>query len=199
MTAMAHVVDRARAGDREAFGELYAAYQPQVYAVVFHRTGDRQLAEDLTSETFARALARIETFTWQGRDIGAWLATIARNLVTDHFKSARTNRETPVGDMRDLDRTTGDPTDQVADDFARRDQAHAADDFARRDQAHAVRQAVAGLTGPQKEILRLRFWGELPFADIARTTGRTVSSAKMHRTRALDKLRRRLGPLAEAG
>jgi RNA polymerase sigma-70 factor (ECF subfamily) len=187
MTAMSHVVDRARAGDREAFGELYAAYQPQVYAVVFHRTGDRQLAEDLTSETFARALARIETFTWQGRDIGAWLATIARNLVTDHFKSARTNRETPVGDMRDLDRTTGDPTDQVADDFARRDQAH------------AVRQAVAGLTGPQKEILRLRFWGELPFADIARTTGRTVSSAKMHRTRALDKLRRRLGPLAEAG
>jgi RNA polymerase sigma-70 factor, ECF subfamily len=109
VTPRTGTVDRARSGDREAFGELYAAYQGQVYAVVYHRTGDRHLTEDLTSETFAWALAHIETFTWQGRDIGAWLATIARNVVTDHYKSARTNRETPVGDIHDLDRTTCDP------------------------------------------------------------------------------------------
>jgi RNA polymerase sigma-70 factor (ECF subfamily) len=178
VTAPAGLVDRARAGDREAFGELYAAHRMLVYRFVHRRTGDHALAEDLTGETFLRALAAISRFTWQGADFEAWLVTIARNLVTDHYKSARTKRETPVGDIHDVDRATGDPADQVVDDLARREHAH------------AVRQALATLSWSQQEILRLRFWGELPFADIARTTGRTVSSAKMRKTRALAKLRR---------
>ena len=51
------------------------------------------LAEDLTSETFFRALRSMNSFRWQGKDFGAWLMTIARNLTTDHFKAGRTRLE----------------------------------------------------------------------------------------------------------
>jgi RNA polymerase sigma-70 factor (ECF subfamily) len=75
-----------------------------VFRFVYFRVGNRQLAEDLTSDTFLRALKRIGSFTWQGRDLGAWLVTIARNLVADHFKSGRYRLEVTTGDVLDADR-----------------------------------------------------------------------------------------------
>ncbi len=65
-----------------------------MYRFCYHRTSSTQLAEDLTSETFFRALRAINSFRWQGRDFGAWLTTIARNLITDHYKSSRSRLET---------------------------------------------------------------------------------------------------------
>ncbi|SNT56295.1 RNA polymerase sigma-70 factor, ECF subfamily [Actinacidiphila glaucinigra] len=83
------LVERAQAGEREAFAALYDHYGDTVYRKVYYRVGGKATAEDLTSETFLCALRRIGTFTWQGRDFGAWLVTIARNLVSDHFTSSR--------------------------------------------------------------------------------------------------------------
>ena len=80
---------------------LYDRYLNLVYRYVYFRVGSHPLAEDLTSETFLRALRRIADFTWQGRDFGAWLVTIARNLVTDHFKSGSYRLEVPTGEVID--------------------------------------------------------------------------------------------------
>lgn len=91
--AIRAAVDAAVAGDRDAFGIVWAAYQLEVFRYVYYRVAARDLAEDLTSETCLRALRRIETFSWTGRDFGAWLVTIARNLISDHFKSHRHKRE----------------------------------------------------------------------------------------------------------
>ena len=74
------LVELARGGDTEAFGLLYDHYQPSVYRFLYYRTRSVTLAEDLTSETFFRALRSMNNFRWQGRDLGAWLMTIARNL-----------------------------------------------------------------------------------------------------------------------
>ena len=93
------LVTRAQSGDGEAFGALYDQYVDMVYRYVLHRVGDRQVAEDLTSETFLRALRRLSSFTWQGRDIGAWFVTIARNLVADHYKSSRYRLELTTDDV----------------------------------------------------------------------------------------------------
>ena len=75
-------------------------------ATCYHRVGDRALAEDVTSETFVRALRRIDSLSFQGRDVGAWLVTIARNIVLDHVKSSRYRLEVTTADMRDADRAT---------------------------------------------------------------------------------------------
>jgi RNA polymerase sigma-70 factor (ECF subfamily) len=83
------LVAAAQQGDQNAFGQLYDRYVDVVFRFVLFRVGDRPLAEDLTSETFLRALRRISSVSYQGRDVGAWFVTIARNLVLDHVKSSR--------------------------------------------------------------------------------------------------------------
>lgn len=92
-------VRAAQAGDREAFGRLYGRYQPQVLRFVHRRVGDHALAEDLTSEAFVRALRRLETLRERRADPGAWLTTIARNLVADHRKSSRSRFDRAVAEV----------------------------------------------------------------------------------------------------
>src|SRR5690606_21746906 len=63
---MMDLVERAQAGEADAFGRLYDQYSDTVYRYIYYRVGGKATAEDLTSETFLRALRRIGTFTWQG-------------------------------------------------------------------------------------------------------------------------------------
>src|SRR5947209_9039991 len=95
------LVEAAQAGDREAFGQLYGRYVSGVSGFLGNRVRDRGLVEDLTSETFARALRRIDSVRDQGRDLGAWLTTIARNLVVDHTRSSRYQRDTLTAQIAD--------------------------------------------------------------------------------------------------
>lgn len=170
------IVDRARGGDREAFGVLYARYQPQIYTYLWRHTHNRELSEDLTNDVFVRALARIGTFTWRGSDFGAWLATIARNLLLDHYKSARYRREAPTGDMYGQDLAVGDIGEQVTEYLTRTDVLA------------ELRKALAGLTPDQWECLWLRYWHDLPFGEIGQRMDRSMSAAKMLKERALQNL-----------
>ena len=92
-TRLIALVELARSGDKEAFGQLYDHYHQSVYRFLYYRTRSANLAEDLTADTFFRALRSMSNFRWQGKDFGAWLMTIARNLCTDHFKG----RQDPAG------------------------------------------------------------------------------------------------------
>ena len=92
------LVTAAQEGDGEAFGQLYDRYVDTVFRFIYFRVNDRALAEDFTSETFLRALRRIGSVNYQGRDIGAWFVTIARNIILDHMKSARNRLEITTDD-----------------------------------------------------------------------------------------------------
>ena len=112
-TRLIALVELARKGDSDAFGMLYDHYQGSVYRFLFYRTRSSTLAEDLTSETFFRALRNMQNFRWQGKDFGAWLMTIARNLATDHFKAGRTRLEFATEDMGVHDDATEGPEHAV--------------------------------------------------------------------------------------
>jgi RNA polymerase sigma-70 factor, ECF subfamily len=84
--AIWRLVQSVQAGDTAAFGPIYHRYAGYLSSYVQQRVANRQTAEDITSETFTKALRGINGFTWQGRDFGAWLTTIARNLIVDHYK-----------------------------------------------------------------------------------------------------------------
>ncbi|MFI8215770.1 sigma-70 family RNA polymerase sigma factor [Streptomyces sp. NPDC085932] len=112
---IAQCVARAQAGDSAAFALLYAAYSDTVYRYVYYRTGGRSIAEDLCSEAFTRAFQRLDTFTWTGRDFGAWLVTIARNLVADHFASSRFKLEVTTGELLDADDVERSPEEVVVE------------------------------------------------------------------------------------
>ncbi|MFD6425075.1 sigma-70 family RNA polymerase sigma factor [Streptomyces sp. NPDC060198] len=171
---------RARNGDREAFASLYNEHHTELSRYIRLRVCDVHLAEDLVQETFLRALRRISSFTWQGRNFGAWLVTIARNLITDHFRSARARLETVVGDILDVDTTV--------------DSAEAAG--LRALAVESVHTALLKLTPEQYGAIRLRFLGELSIAETATVMGRTEGSIKLLTYRGMASLRSRLAVAA---
>jgi RNA polymerase sigma-70 factor (TIGR02952 family) len=167
------LVALAQDGDREAFAQLYDAYVDTVFRYLLVRVADRALAEDLTSETFLRALRRIDTFTWQGRDIAAWFVTIARNLVADHVKSARFRFEVTTADMRDADERVDAPDREV---------------LARLRDERLV-EAIRGLRPEQAECITLRFLQGLSLAETARVLDRSEGAVKQLQLRGTRALR----------
>jgi RNA polymerase sigma-70 factor (ECF subfamily) len=166
-------VDRARAGDAEAFGRIYDRYADTVFRFIYYRVGNRWLAEDLTSETFLRALRRIGSFAWQGRDIGAWLVTIARNLVADHFKSGRYRLEIPTGDILDADREDRGPEgspDSAAINYLTN---------------VTLLTAVKQLTPEQQETVVLRYLLGLSTRETAQVMGKNEGAIKALTFRAV--------------
>ncbi len=165
-------VARAQHGDAEAFGRLYDHYVTMVYRYLHHRVGDRTLAEDFTSETFVRALRRIDSLSFQGRDVGAWLVTIARNIVRDHVKSSRYRLEVTTADMRDADRGTEGPEDAVVSRLTH----------------EQLLACVRQLGSEQQECISLRFLQGLSVAETAAVMGKKDGAIKALQHRAVRRL-----------
>jgi RNA polymerase sigma-70 factor (ECF subfamily) len=172
------LVDLATGGDAEAFGQLYDHYAPGVYRFVLYRVGSRPLAEDLTSETFMRALRSIQKFTWQGKDFGAWLTTIARNLVTDHFKSGRSRLEIVSDDVPDRRSAIAQPEIDVLSHLTN----------------EALYAAVSQLSAEQRDCVLMRFIQGLSIAETAAALGRSEGAVKQLQLRAVRALAKLVDP-----
>lgn len=174
------LVQRAQTGDAEAFGELYDKYVDQVYRYIAYRVASSQLAEDLTSETFLRALRRISSFTWQGRDVGAWFVTIARNLIADHYKSGRYRLELTADDVTAVHGaaqvTTAGPESEVLEAM----------------QNKVLLEAVKQLNAEQQECIVLRFLQGLSVSETAQVMGKNDGAIKALQYRAIRTLGRLL-------
>ncbi|MEO7350731.1 MAG: sigma-70 family RNA polymerase sigma factor [Marmoricola sp.] len=166
------LVELARKGDSEAFGLLYDHYHASVYRFLYYRLGSVPLAEDLTAETFFRALRSMSTFRWQGKDFGAWLMTIARNLTTDHFKAGRTRLERTTEDMSTLDSTTEGPESAVLASLTN----------------EALLEALSELPTEQRECLVMRFLQGLSIAETAEILGRSSGAVKQLQLRGVRNL-----------
>lgn len=163
------LVDLARQGDAEAFGELYDHYMPGIFRFVYYRLGSRALAEDLTSETFVRSLRSIQRFQWQGRDFGAWLTTIARNLLTDHYKSSRARLELVTDDVPEPAKAEAGPEDDVVTALSN----------------EVLMEAVNGLSPEQRDCILLRFISGFSIAQTSAALDRSEGAVKQLQLRAI--------------
>jgi RNA polymerase sigma-70 factor, ECF subfamily len=166
------LVHLAQAGDGEAFGQLYDRYMDVVFRFIYFRVNDRALAEDFTSETFLRALRRIGTISYQGRDIGAWFITIARNIVLDHMKSARHRLEVTTADTLEGKEQAESTEDAVLNVL----------------QSERLMQAIAQLGDEQRECVMLRFLHGLSVSETAHVMGKNDGAIKALQHRAVRKL-----------
>jgi RNA polymerase sigma-70 factor (ECF subfamily) len=170
------LVERARDGDPTAFASLYDRYVERVYRFVVYRVGgDSALAEDITSEVFLRALRKIKGFTWQGRDVGAWFLTIARNLVLDHFKSGRHRLES-VGFEAP---PAGGVGDEVVD---------AEDEALSRITNKDLYKAISRLGSEQQEVIYWRFLQGYSVGETAAAMGKSDGAIKALQYRAVKAL-----------
>lgn len=161
----------------DAFGSLYQRYEPLVRGYVRRRLPDHHLVEDITSDTFLRALTGIAAVHDQGRDVGAWLTTIARNLILDQVKSGRARRETLIGEPPE------GPTDDPPEALLLTRMASA-----------EVRAAVSALPEGMRACISYRFFADMSLADTATAMHRTSGAVRSLTYRAIRMLGRRLGP-----
>ncbi|KAA1419532.1 sigma-70 family RNA polymerase sigma factor [Nocardioides humilatus] len=166
------LVELARGGDADAFGLLYDHYQPSIYRFLYYRTRSIVVAEDLTSETFFRALRNMASFRWQGKDFGAWLMTIARNLATDHFKAGRTRLEMTTEDMGQHDDSTEGPETAVLASLTN----------------EILLSALTELPNEQKDCLVMRFLQGMSIAETAQVLGRSEGAIKQLQLRGVRNL-----------
>jgi len=166
------LVELARGGDADAFGLLYDHYQPSIYRFLYYRTRSIVVAEDLTSETFFRALRNMASFRWQGKDFGAWLMTIARNLATDHFKAGRTRLEMTTEDMGQHDDATDGPETAVLASLTN----------------EILLEALTELPNEQKDCLVMRFLQGMSIAETAAVLGRSEGAIKQLQLRGVRNL-----------
>ncbi|MFD0199343.1 MULTISPECIES: sigma-70 family RNA polymerase sigma factor [Saccharothrix] len=167
-----NLVRAAQGGDTDAFGALYDRYVDVVYRYVLFRVSDRTLAEDVTSETFLRALRSIGSISYQGRDVGAWFVTIARNIVFDHVKSSRYRLEVTTAELADNREVTDGPEQEVLTDATNAE----------------LLRCVAQLGDDQRECITLRFIQGLSVAETAARMGRNEGAIKALQHRAVRRL-----------
>ncbi|MER8187167.1 sigma-70 family RNA polymerase sigma factor [Kitasatospora sp. NPDC094015] len=176
---MSTLIDHARAGDPVAWSEFYLRYRAPLVSYLLRRTnGDRALAEDLTQETFVRAMRAIRGYRWTGTDFSAWLMTIARNLLNDHSRRAM-NTEIPVLEVPERD--SGVSVEGLVISAFESAESTARLEF-----------AMTKLTRAQREALRMRYWDGLTAQQISQRTGKGVGAIKTLGYRARVRLRQEL-------
>lgn len=170
-------IKSCQAGDRQAFGQLYDQYIKKIYAFVYAKTGHRETAEDLVSQTFFKALDSIDKFKFDGQGtFQSWLYTIARNLIIDNYR--RQKNDIDINDCWDL-----------------AGKENSAIDFDAKEKIFEIKKYLSKLKPEQREIIIMRIWQEMSYAEIAEATEKSEAACKMTFSRAMKELRQAM-PLA---
>jgi RNA polymerase sigma-70 factor (ECF subfamily) len=164
------------ARDRGDFVDAYDEHVWEVYGYLGYRLESRQEAEDLTQETFERALRSWQKFDPEKASLRTWLLTIARNLLIDRHRRRGPMRGEPIPE--DVDR---DPRFGVAPGPE-----------AALGLTPDLEAALASLGDRQRELIALRFGGDLSGAEIAELTGLTVANVQQILSRTLRRLQAEL-------
>ena len=162
------LVELAKAGDKDSFGELYERYLDKIYSYVYYRTGNHHDAEDLTARVFFRAMAHIESYTERGVPFQAWLYRIAHNLVANWHRDRGRRKVIPLDEFIATSLKSDSP-DKQAEDQEERD---------------ALRDAIQRLPEERQQLLLLKFVDHKSNAEIGDIMDRTEGAIKSlyHRT-----------------
>lgn len=171
------LIDAVLSGDRRAFEVLVERETRTVYRACLRILGRPHDAEDVTQESFVAAYRSIRTYRGEG-SLRGWLLRIATRQAFRRLSQRRATVDLEAVPEPRLADAAGEPT-RVLIDRERRD---------------AVQDAVAALPEPYREVVALRFFGELSLAEVAESTGRPVNTVKTHLRRGLERLRPALGP-----
>lgn len=162
------LVDLARGGDREAFGELYERYVEKIYNYVYYRTGNHHDAEDLTARVFTRAMHHIENYTERGVPFQAWLYRIAHNLVANWHRDRGRRKVIPLDEFIAASLKSDAPEGQAEENEER----------------ERLQAAIRRLPAERQQLLLLKFVDHLSNAEIGVIMDRTEGAVKSlyHRT-----------------
>jgi RNA polymerase sigma-70 factor (ECF subfamily) len=166
------LVQQAKAGQCDAFIQLYDRCYPVIFNYIYYRVSDPGVAEDLAAEVFVRMVDRIDFFDSGNRPLLAWLYTIAQHLIIDQYRRNQSVKHVPLDDCL-MDNTSAPVTEQIE---ALNNQK-------------ALSQACEALTEDQRRVIMLKFVQGCSNAETARILQKPETAVKSLQHRALSQLR----------
>jgi RNA polymerase sigma-70 factor, ECF subfamily len=164
-------VKLAKAGDRNAFAQLYDQYMDAIYRFIYARVSGKMVVEDLTSQVFLKAWENIASFQERGLPFRAWLYRIARNTVIDHYRTAKFHDSIELL-----------PTDEPALNV------NAEDHLELHFEEEELVEAMEQLTEDQRQAIRLKFLEGLSTQEVADEMGKRKGAIRALQMRGLQTL-----------
>ena len=166
----------ARSVQAEPCAAWYEAYGKAVYNYFRFQLIPPDDAEDLTAETFLRAVRASDRYDATRAAVQTWLLTIARTVLIDERRSARVRRRVGVDELRDLAMDEPSPEERML----------------RREEVGAAMTAMGALGNEDRELLSLRYGGELDIAELAELLDVPAGTVRTRLWRALERLREQM-------
>lgn len=170
-------IEECQAGRLSAFDNLYTLHVDAIYKFLHRRTLVREIAEDLTSVTFLKAMESIRSFDPERGPFRAWLYRIARNTLIDHYRRG-SSHTVDIESVWDL------PSEDSASELAEQSI-----------DARKLHEGLQRLKPAQRQIVLLRVWEGLSYKEIAEITGKSENTCKVTFSRAVSELRAHLPSL----
>lgn len=159
--------------DPEAFRAIYEKYFKKIFLFVLHRVGDKQLAADIASQVFLKALVNIKKFKFRGLPFSAWLFRIALNECNDYFRKNHRHRLVTIEDHI---------VEHLHEELL---ESSREEDLRKR-----LPEILQKLSIDELQLIELRFFEQRPFKEVADIVGITENYAKVRVYRALQKMKK---------
>ncbi|PIR98310.1 MAG: hypothetical protein COT88_02235 [Candidatus Colwellbacteria bacterium CG10_big_fil_rev_8_21_14_0_10_41_28] len=170
-----NLVEEAKQGNPEAFGQLYDHYLPKIYRFVLIKVAYREQAEDITQQTFFKAWRSMKRYQSKGYPFGSWLYRIARNSVIDHYR--KTKEEVDIENVSEeilgVDNTLSQNLDSKFE-------------------WETILKSIKSLNDIEQDVLIMRFVEDMQHSEVARVVDKSENAVKVIQHRAIKKLEERL-------
>ncbi len=163
----------------EIFGKLYDQYYSQIFGYVLKRVADLEIAQDITSETFFKALKKLWQFRWRNIPFSSWLYRIANNEIANYF---RKNKYKPVSLEKIPEPiTVTNPSTEILE---------AEQELKKHQDFLILQEKITQLPVKYQEVITLRFFEKKKIKEIAEILGKKQGTIKSLLHRSLEKLKK---------
>lgn len=169
-----NIIAGCKAGDRNSYGKLFELYKGRCYSYFYRLTGDRDLSEDLLSRLFLKVVGKMTSF--RGGNFDSWLFATASNLFKDHLRSRYRSRAALEAHGQNVLREN----DAVP--------------VSQQTQLDRLAEQMSKLDEDTRELIVLRFYGQLTFKEIAKIRKEPLGTTLSKLHRGLGRLRTLMEP-----
>jgi RNA polymerase sigma-70 factor (ECF subfamily) len=166
-----------------AFAELYDQYYPRIFGYCLRRTANLETAQDITSETFLKALNKLWQFRWRNVSFSSWLYKIATNEINQHFRKAEYKKSVSLEELQERGFEPVSSHDPESELMEAQENLKQYQDFLE------IQVKIVQLPAKYQEVITLRFFEKKQIREIAEILGKKEGTIKSLLYRAVEKLR----------
>jgi RNA polymerase sigma-70 factor (ECF subfamily) len=167
----------------DAFARLYDEYYPRIFGYVLRRSANLEAAQDITSETFLKALGKLWQFRWRNVSFSSWLYKIASNEINQYFRKAEYKKSISLEELQEQGFELLSPHDPESELIEAQEKLQQHEDFLE------IQAKIVQLPAKYQEVIALRFFEKKQIKEIAEILGKREGTIKSLLHRAVEKLR----------